>query len=75
VGLLIDAGADVNTRGKNGNTPLHDAVSFGNLDMVKYLVSRGADVNAKNDLGLTPLMQAENTDDWQMEEFLRKRTR
>jgi hypothetical protein len=38
--------------------PLHNAASFGRLDVVKELVMAGADVNGENSRGLTALMFA-----------------
>ncbi|MDR0392169.1 MAG: ankyrin repeat domain-containing protein, partial [Planctomycetaceae bacterium] len=55
---LVELGADVNAKGRNGMTALHKYSSRGiyNLEIVKYLVSKGANVNAvKSDDGLTPL--------------------
>lgn len=45
VRLLIDSGADVNQKGKYGNTPLHVAIDCVYPDMVKLLIDSGADVN------------------------------
>ena len=55
--FLIDAGANVNTKNKFGNTPLH-AVCLGSgpdFVLVQLLVANGADINAKNNHGGTPL--------------------
>ena len=46
---LIDAGADINSQNKYGNTPLYSAVSLGNTKMLSLLIKKGADVNAKLD--------------------------
>lgn len=42
--LLMEHGADV-TISSNSSTPLQDAVSIGNLDLVKKIISKGGDVN------------------------------
>ena len=60
---LISAGADVNTRGERGMTPLMMACNRGNtgcsIDMVILLVENGADLDAKiPDDGTTALMLA-----------------
>lgn len=56
--FLIDNGADINAKDAYGKTPLHDAISQGNLgfvELAKLLLDNGADVNAKNKYGETPL--------------------
>jgi ankyrin repeat protein len=47
--------AQVNARTPLGKTPLHYAVTYGNLDFIDFLVIRGANVNAADHTGLTPL--------------------
>jgi ankyrin repeat protein len=39
-----------------GLTPLHSAVGYADLDVIRTLVDCGADVNARDALGRTPLM-------------------
>lgn len=53
VRFLIDAGADVNIRAKDGTTALILAVEIGEYDTVKMLLDAGADVKAKNAKGQT----------------------
>jgi ankyrin repeat protein len=57
---LVQAGADVNARDKNGETVLMYAVMGEdvNLEVVKILVQAGADVNARDERGTTVLMCA-----------------
>ncbi len=43
---------------KNGNTPLHEATSYGYTEVVKLLLEKGADLNAKNEFGSTPMLLA-----------------
>jgi len=52
VRLLADAGANVNARDNDGNTPLHETFL---TDVEKELLERGADVNARNKNGETPI--------------------
>ena len=57
--LLIEAGADINARDKNGETALMRASAKGVSDRVKLLINAGADVNAIDDaFGHTALMEA-----------------
>ena len=62
--LLIDAGADVNTKDNNGETPLHknlrSKVKNANASFAKLLIDAGADVNAKDNDGKTPLHNCKN---------------
>ena len=53
--LLIERGADPNTRGWGDNTPLHYASRDGNIEKARLLIEHGADVDAKNNEGRTPL--------------------
>src|SRR5262245_41834410 len=55
---LIDGGADVNARDRDGVTPLMRAASAGRSDMVRLLIAGRADVNAKTTGGATALMMA-----------------
>ena len=43
--LMLDFGADVNARDKNGRTPLHVATFLKNRDAITALVRAGADIN------------------------------
>lgn len=66
VRFLIDAGADVDAKDNNGNTPLNmfpvfdiDGDNIGNyFDTLVLLISRGADINNKNRFGKTILHTA-----------------
>ena len=54
---LIEQGADVNTRDKNGWTPLMYAASYARPapEILQVLLAKGADVNAKDNAGDTTL--------------------
>jgi ankyrin repeat protein len=49
---LVQAGADMNARDNNGNTPLHETFL---TDVIEELLKLGADVNARNKDGETPI--------------------
>ena len=57
VQVLIDAGADIETKNNDGNSPLHVACVSGSLDMVKMLVRAGAGVRVTNNTYDTCLIQ------------------
>jgi len=59
VRLLGRAGADVNARDKNGNTPLHEIYL---TDVEEELLKLGADVNARNKDGESPIFTNVNAD-------------
>ncbi len=44
------------SKDKDGNTPLIKACQTMNVDIAEYLIDKGADVNAKGALGITPLI-------------------
>ena len=48
-------GAHMNVRGDNGKSPLHSAVSYGDLEMVQVLLDYKTDVNAQDDYNWTPI--------------------
>jgi truncated hemoglobin YjbI len=52
---LLDAGADIEARDKNGETPLRRAVNCGQERMVCLLLSRGANSRSTDKNGRTPI--------------------
>ena len=72
----LDAGADVNAKGKYGRAPLHYAASRGLKEIIELLIARGADVNTKIEvgdyIGQTPLDGAIQWDRTESAELLRK---
>ena len=56
--VLIDAGADIETKDDMGRTPLHYACKSGELAVVKMLVKAGAEVPVTDNEGFTCLMLA-----------------
>jgi len=53
VRFLLNAGANVNRRTRNG-TPLHTACAYGLLQIAKLLLAHGASASALDDEGRTP---------------------
>jgi roadblock/LC7 domain-containing protein len=56
--LLIDAGANVNTRFKSFPTALQNAAGYGTYETMELLIDAGADVNAPPGAGSTALIEA-----------------
>ena len=56
--LLLDHGASIHTRSKDGRTPLHLASQYDLWDVVMLLVERGADVDSQDNNNMTPLLCA-----------------
>ncbi|MDQ7825751.1 MAG: ankyrin repeat domain-containing protein [Candidatus Eremiobacteraeota bacterium] len=53
--LLRDRPGLVNSRDKDGKTPLHYAAEGGHLEIVDILITRGANVKTECNVGMTPL--------------------
>lgn len=53
--LLLQHGANVNGKNRDGNTALHLAVFLGRAETAELLLKSGADVTAQNDDGATPV--------------------
>ena len=58
VNKLIAAGANVNAKNNDGETPLFNAVGCSSTDITKKLIDSGADVNAKKNERSTVLLRA-----------------
>jgi len=52
--VLIENGADINSKNDDGETPLHRSVANGRDECVRLLLSHGADMDAKSNSDLTP---------------------
>ena len=66
--LLIERGADPNTRALDGYTPLHWASYYGRIEIARLLIEHGASLEAKTYKGMTPLDFAS---DWQQDEIMK----
>jgi ankyrin repeat protein len=51
VGLLLDAGADINAHHEDGDTALHHAIRMGHFNVARLLIHRGADQSRRNHEG------------------------
>jgi len=58
INTLINSGANIMAKDKDGNTPLHFASMMGNDSVVHKLLSKGANVNAMDNQGVTPIFLA-----------------
>ncbi|MFH1113925.1 MAG: response regulator [Pseudomonadota bacterium] len=58
VARLLKAGADVDARDKQGNTPLIEAAFYKYPELVDFLLAAGADAAAANSVGDTALTEA-----------------
>ena len=56
--ILAKKPDSVNSKDKDGKTPLHFAVQSGNIDVSEFFLAQGADINAKDGKGNTPLHTA-----------------
>ena len=54
IGLVVNAGADVNKRDPDGRTPLHGFAAAGDAASVTQLLAAGADIAAADSEGRTP---------------------
>jgi len=55
VKAMLEHGADVEIKDRNGSTALFSAVQSGNKEIVKMLIDAGNKINVKSNYGLTPL--------------------
>lgn len=70
--MLLDKGANPNTKSAAGETILMRAVVGGNLDSVKLLLQKGADLTIKNNEGKTAVDYAKEYNQKEVLEYLEK---
>jgi len=54
---LVEAGANIDKKDEDGNTPLMSAISSANTEVAQYLIEKGANINTKNNQNQTLLMK------------------
>lgn len=67
---LGEKAVNLDSRGSDGDTPLHVMVWRGDRSAVELLINSGADVDARGDMGATPLHVAISQGDESMIETL-----
>lgn len=70
--LLLDKGADVNIKDKQGRGPIHLAVVTGQKDIVEKLIAKGADINAIDGRAENALTLARKNNQTEITELLLK---
>ncbi|MDE0425277.1 MAG: CotH kinase family protein [Candidatus Poribacteria bacterium] len=68
VAMLLERGAEINVRSRDGGTALHAAAFFGHAETAKLLLEKGADTTIQDNQGMTPL--AVTKVDWQLTQFV-----
>ena len=71
--LLIERGAEVDSRNRDGWTPLLTASLHGQLEVARLLLDHGADVNTRQRYQMTPLHVASYRGDFEMVQLLLER--
>jgi ankyrin repeat protein len=69
---LLEKGADIESKNKDGWTPLTWAASRGDSAIVKLLLEKAADIESKDTDGRTPLSWAASHGDWASVQLLLK---
>ncbi|NLO91481.1 MAG: ankyrin repeat domain-containing protein [Elusimicrobia bacterium] len=56
--MFLAAGADINSKNRDGITALMSASANGYMETVKFLTEKGIDINARDNSGMTALRYA-----------------
>lgn len=70
VKLLIEKGADINSKNNDGVTPLMSAAKEGRTEMVQFMIGKGAELNAKDADGWTALTYAKGYEQTEVKNIL-----
>lgn len=54
--ILLQYGADINTKNNYGNTALHDAIELEQMELIHFLIKNGANVNSINNFKMTEII-------------------
>ena len=73
VKYLVDNKADVNSKNKDSDTPLHNSCRNNSFEIVNYLVDNKANLNAKDKDNKTPLEIASQEGHTEIVDFLMKK--
>ena len=68
--ILIQNGGIIEAKNNNGETPLHFAAIYSNLENVKCLINHGAQINVKNKKGQTPFDLADQKENFEIAVYL-----
>ncbi|MDD5773296.1 MAG: ankyrin repeat domain-containing protein [bacterium] len=68
---LLETGADINTKNRQGWTILNIAIYNGYIDVIKLLIEKGVDINARYSDNWTPLKIAIHTQNEEVIELLK----
>jgi ankyrin repeat protein len=71
--VLVECGADINSKTNDQSTPLHSAAKYGFLEIVQFLVQCGAVINSYDTNNKTPLQQAKMRGNTSVVNFLQWR--
>ena len=55
VAVLLEHGADINVKSRDGSTALHAAAFLGRAETAKLLLEKGADTTLRNNMGGTAI--------------------
>jgi ankyrin repeat protein len=72
VALLLENNANIEATDKQQHTPIHSAVKYGRITVVKILQQKGASIINRDDKGLTVLHKAAGSGNLELVQVLLK---